>query len=270
MEYSEYKLNIIPSPPDKRDWKIEAVIPVEVFPLTLDLTDDLFEVRNQGSQGTCAAMAGATLKEWQEIQDVELGDFLSPQFIYYNREDPNSAGMYMRDLMKILKNKGVCDEDLHQYGNLKEPSSIAFTAALSFKVDRYAAVDTIDGLKNALYTNGPCVIAVPVYNYGGRMWYQRAGDTFLGGHAMTVVGYNEQGFIIRNSWGKYWEDFGHTIFPYEDWELQWEVWSAIDADSNITPPDPDPEPDPKSNWFTKYWWVILAIIISIITILLIT
>ena len=45
--------------------------------------------------------------------------------------------------------------------------------------------------------NGLCLIAFPVYNYTGQMWIQRDGDNFMGGHAMTVVGYLQNCFIIR-------------------------------------------------------------------------
>lgn len=34
-------------------------------------------------------------------------------------------------------------------------------------------------------------------------------NNFLGLHAVTVVGYNEKTFTIRNSWGKNWNDNGN-------------------------------------------------------------
>lgn len=45
---------------------------------------------------------------------------------------------------------------------------------------------------------------------------------------MTVVGYDKKGFIIRNSWGKYWEGDGHCMYPYEDWGVHYEVWTTVD------------------------------------------
>ena len=58
------------------------------------------------------------------------------------------------------------------------------------------------------------MIAFPVYNYGTEFWYQKVGETMKGGHAVTVVGYNEIGFIIRNSWGTDWGNAGYTALPY--------------------------------------------------------
>ena len=61
---------------------------------------------------------------------------------------------------------------------------------------------------------------------------------------MTIVGYNKEGFIVRNSWGSKWNGNGHVIFPYADWGLHWEVWSSIDAESPKLPPE----------LMDKPWW----------------
>ncbi|MET0519419.1 MAG: C1 family peptidase [Burkholderiaceae bacterium] len=45
-----------------------------------------------------------------------------------------------------------------------------------------------------------------------------------GGHAFALVGYNERGFIIQNSWGTRWGASGFAVLPYEDW-----VSNASDA-----------------------------------------
>lgn len=45
-----------------------------------------------------------------------------------------------------------------------------------------------------------------------------------GGHAFALVGYNERGFIVQNSWGLRWGASGFGVLPYEDW-----VTNASDA-----------------------------------------
>ena len=45
-----------------------------------------------------------------------------------------------------------------------------------------------------------------------------------GGHAFALVGYNERGFIVQNSWGLQWGAAGFAVLPYEDW-----VTNATDA-----------------------------------------
>ena len=38
-----------------------------------------------------------------------------------------------------------------------------------------------------------------------------------GGHAFAVVGYDEEGFWIQNSWTDGWGDGGLALWTYEDW-----------------------------------------------------
>ena len=48
-----------------------------------------------------------------------------------------------------------------------------------------------------------------------------------GGHAVAIVGYAEQGFIIQNSWGPGWGAGGFALLPYEDYMLHaTDVWVA--------------------------------------------
>jgi hypothetical protein len=47
------------------------------------------------------------------------------------------------------------------------------------------------------------------------------------GHAIAIVGYTSQGFIIQNSWGKSWGNEGFALLPYEDFLLHaTDVWAA--------------------------------------------
>jgi hypothetical protein len=48
-----------------------------------------------------------------------------------------------------------------------------------------------------------------------------------GGHAYCLVGYNEIGFLVQNSWGTSWGDRGFAILPYEDWlDSVYDAWVA--------------------------------------------
>ena len=49
--------------------------------------------------------------------------------------------------------------------------------------------------------NGPCFGALPVYNETDDFWVKREDDELLAFHAIAIVGYDNNGFIIRNSWG---------------------------------------------------------------------
>jgi C1A family cysteine protease len=237
-------LGAIRSTPDLRDRVAENIFPAARnlnLPETLDLRNRLLPIRNQGQQGTCVAQTGACMKEWQESLEIGLDEHLSPQYIYNLRANYPGPGMQGRDLMKILSGHGCCREGLYRYGRIETSDNIPTVAhndAANFKIKEYAQVKTVDGLKTALYKNGPCYIALPVYNYTDQFWNQGGGNgqEFIGGHAVTVVGYNEEGFILRNSWGIGWGDKGYTIFPYKHFGKQWEIWTSIDAESGKVEP----------------------------------
>lgn len=56
---------------------------------------------------------------------------------------------------------------------------------------------------------------------------RRTGDRIRGGHAYCLVGYNEIGFLVQNSWGPGWGDGGFATLPYEDWlDSAYDAWVA--------------------------------------------
>tara|TARA_B100000513_G_scaffold171068_1_gene86968 strand:- start:106 stop:999 length:894 start_codon:yes stop_codon:yes gene_type:complete len=245
----EFKLNFSPSPDDERDFIFTSE---EEFPEVLDYSEELQAIRNQGSQGSCYAQSACCMKEWQEKRDYGLDEYLSPQFFYNNRfnlydENPdNDYGMFGRDVMRILKDVGVCLERNYKYGLIQDKKEIAeecYTEALNHRIKGYARVYEKEDLKRSLLKNGPCLIGFPVYNNTPQMWKKRENEQMKGGHAMTVIGYNEEGFIIRNSWGDTWGLNGYCIYPYRDWGSHWEIWTTIDDDSEVLKPVSEEEED---------------------------
>jgi len=218
------------------------------LPNILDYRNKLMPIRDQGSQGTCYAQSASCMKEWQENKDYNFNEYFSPQFFYNNRSNKydtdisNDDGMYGRDVMKLLQNIGICKEKDYPYGKIEHRSKISnelYSKAKNHIIKSYGQIYTLDNLKKSLYLNGPCLIGVPVYNYGDSIWIQNQGDEFLGGHAMTIVGYNTEGFIIRNSWSENWGDNGYAIYKYEDWGAHWEIWTTIDTVSKGTDDEDD-------------------------------
>ena len=48
-----------------------------------------------------------------------------------------------------------------------------------------------------------------------------------GGHAFAIVGYDERGFLVHNSWGDEWGDGGYATLTYADWtEHAMDCWVA--------------------------------------------
>ena len=232
-----YLVSMRPSLNDENDWQAENFLENEEFPETLDYRGVLPPIRDQGEQGSCAAQTAACMKEFQEYFDNDITEHFSPQFVYDNRFNQESNGMTCRDVMKILNKKGCPLEKSYPYNYISDPKDIdeeVFEEASKFKIKSYARVNTVDDCKKALAKNGPCLIAFPVYNYGMYIWRSRTvRQAMRGGHAMAIVGYTKDSFIIRNSWGSDWGDKGYTYYGFDEWGMHFDCWTTIDENFKI-------------------------------------
>ena len=146
-----------PSPYDQRDYIYERLKDTNSKLIThsrtpppkkLDLRPFLLKPRSQGSRGTCCAFACSAIKEYQERIDVQFTDYMSPNSLYFYREPVE--GMYCRNAMKLLKDKGIAPEKLFPYDKKEEPEKIpeaAINVMSNFTIKSYAKVTTIEGLK---------------------------------------------------------------------------------------------------------------------------
>ncbi len=232
MEEVKYSFNALVSPPDIRDYKAKYLIVSEInIPETYDLRKYLLPIRDQGVEGSCVSEACMAIKEYQEYKNVGFNDYFSVQFFYNNRQPQNVEGMIIRNALNDLRKNGVIPEEEYPYGKIESSEVLNlhtefFEQAKNYLVSSYVSIDTIEELKKSILLNGPCMIVVPVYNQNNNMWIG-SGNT-IGNHAMAVVGWDKNGFIVRNSWGEEWGDKGYTNFPYSDWGKQNEVWTIVD------------------------------------------
>lgn len=216
------------SPPDPQDFIYEHVAscPEGVyrtkFPEEFDLRGQAGPVRDQAARETCAAFTGAT------ITTAKVGETQSAEFIYHHRVNKPKPGMFGRDVMVILQKIGSVSEKLFPYRgdeNAPEPDCEMKMIAAKNRISNYAKVESGDGLKRALLENGPGLVILPCYNDTARFWINRGNEEACG-HAVTAVGFNKLGFVLRNSWGADWNGDGHTILPYAEFDCAWEVWVA--------------------------------------------
>jgi hypothetical protein len=229
----KFKLLTFTSDRQPTDKNIKYYLSVAPTPSMLDLRDKLKPVRNQGEDGCCVAFALAGMKEYQEMKQNFYSDYLSPWYIYLQRSNYPESGMNPKNALEILKERGISTEKVMPYMKAKSANDITPTIlneAKKFVIVDFAFISEVDELKQALNQKGPCIIAMPCYNSTKTFWKKsNESEKLLGGHCVLVVGFrDDKGFILRNSWGEQWGENGYTWFPYSDWGIQHEVWSAID------------------------------------------
>jgi hypothetical protein len=232
------------SPDDPSDWIFERLakgLPDshsgDEFPDEYDLRIHSKPSRHQGKRGSCAAFSAAAIKEIQENRDCGFDGWMSPEFIYYHRDNKPAGGMYGRNVFQILQRIGTVPESLYPYKendkDVTPPSKKLYEIAAKFRIANFARVNTVIGLKRALLELGPCYLLLPLFKTRPCFWVPAEDEKCSSGHAVTVVGYTQEGFILKNSWGSDWNGDGCITFPFEDWGRQWECWVSVDEKTEL-------------------------------------
>ena len=198
IDGSEYKFDLV------KGWKI---------PEEYSFKDQMPPILNQGSTNMCIAYSISSHLDWNLNMDTGnqgQDNHIDRNEIYSARTTPGDRGMTFKEAFSFIRDVGV-DTDLGKVG-----------------LDYYAKLDDIEELKQALIVNGPCVGGMLCYNHGDHFWIKKPREQSLGGHAISIVGYTKDGFIIRNSWGKSWADGGYSILKYKDFDLMFEIWTIVD------------------------------------------
>lgn len=231
-------LNARQDPPDIRDrWYEPALVRLQ------DRIDHRVgaSILDQGKEGACTGFAcAAVINRLNALRDSRFA--ASPRMLYEmaKRHDewPGESydGSSCRGVIRGWKNMGVCGDSDWPYDS-DEPGELTVTRAVSARtmplgayyrlrpdiVDYHAALNEVGALlvsanvhsgwwnPRKLERQDPIATIVPSSNYEG-------------GHAFALVGYNDNGFLVQNSWGERWGSDGFALWRYEDW-----IASVIDG-----------------------------------------
>lgn len=168
-------------------------------------------VINQGEDSICVPCSVSTYLNWKEnLKSGEVKDNKVSLFEIYDSRETDGEGMTFKDAFKYLKHKGVSSK------------------AGKLKISAYGKINNPLALKYAIVMNGPCFGALPVYSDDYDFWNKKPGDTLLGYHAISIIGYDEEGFFIRNSWGTSFGDRGYTKIKNSELDEMLELWTIIE------------------------------------------
>jgi C1A family cysteine protease len=230
------------------------------LPPAVNLISYMPPIRNQGTRGTCVAYTCSALNEYILRRRGNPQD-LSEQHVYYETKQidgsPNACGTWQAKAVIVLRDRGQCREVVWPY-NPNPPCNNhgalppqARPDALAYRLATLA-VSTRNVLeyKTHMSKQRPVTLSIPVYN----SWYQSAetrrsgritmrvgNEASVGGHAVCLVGYQNQAtspgggyFIVRNSWGTtnwaYQSPYGggYGTIPYQYITNDaWESFTAV-------------------------------------------
>lgn len=311
-----YKLNLIRSKVPTLD---KMYVPVESYqneksregytglPTVLDLFGNANYQngpKDQGQTSECVAYSSCLMREYQEfINSLRVfKNCFDTSFIYNHRADPAVDGMCLDDALSIWQKYGSCVQPDNKCGVVNTTCKDSQKYAIpSFGFLYYQGLsvpqnNVVANIKNALYCNGPCLVAFNVYQAcnpaqdprtDGRIWLplpKNVQQCESGGHCMTIIGYDDaHGFLIQNSWGN-WNGNGRVWLPYSDILQPYgplEIWSVIGLNNknyatalNVSPPPSPPVtviyydrsiPDSSQGLFSGiYMYIAVSIILLFI------
>lgn len=246
-------------------------------PTSVDLREWCSPIEDQGQLGSCTANAGVGMMEY--FQYRAFGIYLDASRLFLYKVTRNllqwtgDTGAYLRTTIKALAGFGVCPETYWPYSDSItgqngspddpfeiEPSGFCYAFAGNYKATTYYRLDPpgtdaealLTTIKNNAAAGLPCMFGFTVYSSynqtgsnGGKFPYPKRGDAVVGGHAVMVVGYDDNiviengvggpstmgALLIRNSWGTGWGMGGYGYLPYQYvlGGLAEDFWSVISA-----------------------------------------
>src|SRR3954454_4525952 len=242
-------LNVVPSRDTERDWQIQhadqaglLAAPAAV-PKAKDLREAWWKIGDQGATGSCVGWATAdALLRWHFVKSGKLKntEAMSKRFIWMASKETDAdgtqpttfiedAGTSLKAALDVARKFGAVKESVLPFGGALYPGTpeAFYAIASQRKILSYFNLSfnhggLIDAWRRLLAARGPMLVRLDV----DRTW-DNAGDTggnmdeYLpktrrGGHAVSLVGYTPDRFIVRNSWGTSWGDkgFGYASLGY--------------------------------------------------------
>lgn len=255
----------LPSPPDDRDYTLETVCAAEEIELPEEYrTEGSVPVLNQGANSDCVAHAIAVATAYGQYKAEKKFSDLSRGYIYGNRKstDYQGEGMYVRQALKNFNHCGDCLNSTFPYRGsypamkakiAENPEEYAEAAAKS-KLINYFRLYNEKEIKKAIMLQGAVVLGMPIFKgFGKYVKLPDKDEKKRGGHAMCCVGWNKDGWIIQNSWGKLFGDRGYCYLPYDYPVDEW--WGLTAC---ATTPKPE-----KDNFFKRLIGMIKSWIINL-------
>jgi hypothetical protein len=237
--------NVVPDRLDLRDRVYMP--PVAVVPGLTFAPKTQIPVLNQKQTNACTgfALASVVYQLQHSAKRKQLDCYVSPFMLYSMARrydefpgDPGvDTGSSLRGAMKGWYKHGACSDRLWTTEKMPtdqtpKSSDDWWLDAVQRPLGAYYRVDTrsVTDMHVALNEIG-ILYASAVCHSGwdegssnrsrvkGGYWMipRRKAGPSDGGHAFAIVGYNQDGFIVHNSWGTGWGTKGQAVLTYEDW-----------------------------------------------------
>lgn len=263
-----------PDPELARSIPILPAVAHRGLPSNVDLAAKMPPVGNQGQQNSCVAWATTyAMRSYHEQQARNWGydspfaggpgnHVFSPAFVYNQINGGRDEGSVMENALELLVRRGAAPWSVMPYNERDyrtQPNGQQIAAASSYRLARYRRIPAtdLDTIKAELAAGRPVIFGMGVddafYRLKSEPYDQNGGQNY-GGHAMTLVGYDDNkksprghrgAFKIINSWGQGWGDRGFGWISYQQWSKEQPWTLAAYPAANVTPSPQTQEDNPE-------------------------
>ena len=235
-------LNCLPSMKVEQDWHVEnarsagLLAAAPPLPPKVDLRKAWWKIGDQLQTGSCVGWASAdSVLRWHFVKEglITNAELLSVRFPWMAAKETDefvtapttfieSDGTSLKAALDIARKYGAVKDKLLPFGSgALYPGEVKnfYAIAAQLKIASYFNLgNTLINWRRWLATNGPILTRLDcddtwmkAKSTGGKLAaYDPA--TASGGHAVALVGYDQTGFIVRNSWGT--TNWGDQGFAY--------------------------------------------------------
>jgi hypothetical protein len=197
-----------------------------VVPESADLRPYAPAVGDQGQISSCVAWSiGYSIMGYYANRQGGVGAPYAPLYLYMRAVGsgaPNN-GLNPETALGVAQSTGVDSQADYFQGTSNwqtAPTAAEVANAANYKINGWTrlwvganqgtAAQTL--VKQAVANGAPVSIAIPVFrdfeNLRSDALYNTTSGQNLGGHMITIYGYDAQGVWIRNSWGTWWGSKG--------------------------------------------------------------
>jgi hypothetical protein len=242
------KYNVVPDKIDIRDRMYQPA--VTTAPRKEFIQKTKLPVLHQKETSACTGFALATMVNYlaRRIDPENNQGFAASPFMLYSMarrydEFPGyikDEGSSLRGAIKGWHKHGACEHRFWATLEMPKPDIVSVEGdwwlnSVNYPLGAYYRVEpkSIEDMHCAindlgiLYASAVCHAGWDALKKSTHHPYKEIPNTRVkesdGGHAFVIIGYNQTGFIIQNSWGKGWGTDGLAVITYEGlhkWVLQ--------------------------------------------------
>lgn len=252
LDHGTFQANVVPDVFDARDLDYRARL--QVIPKVVDCRpEDRYVMEQVGNSCTghaVAAMVNAILAQQADPTHVSPYMLYALARRYDEFEGEADVGSSLRGALKGWYYHGLLPDAKWPRLRMKRPPDLdadgpvsrlamerplgAFYRVNAMRLDdMQSAVNELFGIvASASIHDGWAHPRVMKRKVAGELQEMnvitRSGASkALGGHAFCIVGYDDVGFLVQNSWGSDWAKGGFATLPYDDWlESGYDAWVA--------------------------------------------